>query len=157
MKKILLFFLLGLFLVGCTEEDPVLVRSDFVPALHEKNVDLRMAAVKREMNEDILCEVALNDADPVIRSIAIKRVYDIDTIEDAALNDEVPWVRAEAVKKIDDQEMLVDIVLDDPDLGVRTIAFENLRTVEAFERIVNESGETAFVLQAKNKLKLLGR
>ena len=93
---------------------------------------IRMAAVRRIRNDEILIGLLKNHSDWHVRYAALDSIHKIDEslINDVALNDEDFLVRREAVKYVKDQDTLVFISRNDEDAIVRIDALKKIRNMD---------------------------
>ena len=93
---------------------------------------IRMAAVRRIRNEEILIDLLKNHSDWHVRYAALDSInkFDESLINDVVLNDEDFIVRREAVKYVKDQDILVFISRNDEDAIVRIDALKKIRNMD---------------------------
>lgn len=113
MKKFFLFFLLGLFFVGCGEEE-LAEREGYIAVLDAEAMVDRLAALRSGQHPQYILErVAREDPEYEMR-----------------------WA---VVEMLENQDVLFDLALEDERQEVRYAAFSRLTRVEDFEEIAIHS------------------
>ena len=97
-------------------------------AQNEANNEVRLAAVEKVVDQQVLAKVARADVDARIRNIAVRK---LDNHEQAvfceiAQNEANNEVRLAAVGKVMNQQVLAKIAREDQDVGIRGLAARKL-------------------------------
>lgn len=134
MKKVLLFFVLGLFLIGCGEES-------FPPSeAEERSEFMQLGTALRSGDEACLEHLVLTSEDKDIRMSALGGVTDEGTIESVALNDPEWRIRFEATRRLSNPDALAYIVLSEEHEGIISVALRKLEGErDLLWKIVRES------------------
>ena len=86
-------------------------------------------------DENILTEIAIKEREKKISCFAFKKISDMALIEEISLNASSSFVRYNAAKKVSDEEVLVKIALEDKDAKIRFEAIEKIDDQDALVSI----------------------
>jgi len=104
---------------------------DAEPIVRKKAIEQLFKFLKKKEALDALGVVALNDPEADLRLMAVLKVIDQDVIARVAREDVVPEIRQAATKKLTGQDVLAWIAINDPTLLVRSTAAELMTDVQA--------------------------
>lgn len=141
MKKVFLFFLLGLFFVGCGEED-LAAKADngYIAVLDAEDVDVRFAALVGDVHPQYILErVAREDPEWGMRMNAVLMLEDQDILCDIAQEDESVEVRDAALLRLTREEDIADVATYDEDERIRLTALLKIKSAETLQRIASET------------------
>ena len=92
------------------------------PSLESEDLGVRVAAVKKLMDQALLGKIALEDEDSWVRKTAVEKLTDQVVLAKIAIEDEDIFVRACAIEKIVGQAVDGKIAVQNEDKGVRSIS-----------------------------------
>ncbi len=96
----------------------------------------------RIRNQEVLCQVALNDESPMVRASAVLHIDDEDVLESKGLDDDNRNVRLNAISRISNQEVLMKIAVGDEYPYNRQRAFKKLDSQSVLSLIYDVADES---------------
>lgn len=142
MKKVLLGFVLGLFLIGCGGEEDLAAKEDngYIAVLDAEDVEVRFAAlIADDHPQYILEQVAREDPEWGMRMNAVLMLEDQDILCDIAQEDESVEVRDAALRRLTREEDIADVATYDEDERIRLTAILKIKSAETLQRIASET------------------
>lgn len=109
--------------VAGTEDQALLAR---LALSEETDFNVRMMAVRRCQDEEVLERVARSPASVYLREAAIERLTSQFLLADLAIQDEDWRIRAAASKRLEDAGVQIQVATRDPSPKVRRIALEEV-------------------------------
>ncbi len=109
--------------VAGTEDQALLAR---LALSEETEFNVRMMAVRRCQDEEVLERVARSPASVYLREAAIERLTSQFLLADLAIQDEDWRIRAAASKRLEDAGVQIQVATRDPSPKVRRIALEEV-------------------------------
>lgn len=138
----------------------------FRPKWKHSDSNKRLEAINEVTDQNVLCEISINDEDSEVRQAAlrlisdwkvrkatVKRITDENILFNIAQNDDNWVVRTEAVWKINNEDQLVHIAKTDQD---RSVAEAAVRRIYNKDKLINISQSEADIdirKQAENQIK----
>ena len=110
-------------------------------AKNDSSEDVRIAAVKRITDEDVLADIARNDSSDEVQIFAVKNITDDDVLVDIARNAKFWWVGYQAVHRINDKDILADFARNDPDEEIRRDAVKRISDEDVLLEIFSNDSD----------------
>ena len=127
------------------------------PYLQEALLDpeeiVRMAALKKLHDPQVIANVAINDASANIRREATNKIIGDDFLLQVVQQAADPEIRSIAVSRMsNNEEMIINHVFNDPDPAVRRVGLAHLHTPELIADIAVSDTDTPIRFSALNRI-----
>ena len=107
-------------------------------ALEDKELGVRIEAVKKLTDQTLLAKVAAETKDSRIRGDAVGKLTDQNLLAKVAVETKDPNVHRNAVAKLTDQTLLAKFAVEDEDFSVREAAVANLTNQTVLAKVAAE-------------------
>lgn len=121
-------------------------------AVHEKDAEVRRAAVARLGDQSLLAKIALEDWSVSVRSTAVDNLTDQGLLAQIAFKDWSIDVRIAAVTNLTDQGLLSKVSLEATDPGIRSAAVAKLANQSLLAKIVSQDTDAGVRIAAAAKV-----
>ena len=121
-------------------------------SIHSPEYEVRMRAVKKLADLQVVRRVALEDPDPFVREAAVARVSDQQALRTIVTTDTAPIVRKAALGKLDDPALTAQIARSDRDDSVRVAAAHKVGDMSVLATLATGSGDEAVRRAALERL-----
>lgn len=112
----------------------------FKPAYKSKDPEVRLKAIEKIDDENLLARLAMDDPSPRVRSAAVRKVGNQDLLQEIALDGKEIDARIAAVERIDDQEMLAEIIKIRKNYQLTGACFTRITDRKILEKIAHDPG-----------------
>ncbi len=114
------------------------MRFYFGPKIKHPDEHVRMKALARLQDEDLLVEVAASDSAPAVRLAAARRIQAPSRLVELVDSAKSMDVILDAVGRIEDSNLLAKIILDHKNLQIMNAAFEGITEPKILEDIAQD-------------------
>lgn len=119
---------------------------------HVTDPVVRLEAVKRLVNQQLLVTVALQDPDPDCALVAVERIMNEALLLLIIVQGRDPTVQMKALARITDSHALGAVIKQSKDLALRLKVMERIEDEDILTELINGSDDEAFALAALDKI-----
>ncbi len=120
---------------------------------NDRNEEVRVEAIREDLDSKELFDIALNDVSGYVRAKAARNIHHPDEAQALYRASGDPWVRKAVLWKIRNEALVREIALNDGSDDVRISAAEHIRQPEELETLLRASGDPKVREIAASKVK----